>query len=99
MPRISIQHEPGKTTIRVHGDFVFEINREYRDAYQRDPSTDAFFVDLHATGYMDSAGLGMLIQLRDYAGGNDAQVTLTGMNDTIRTILNVANFSRLFRFA
>jgi len=45
---------------------------------------------------MDSAGLGMLIQLRDFAGGQAASIRLVGLNDTIRTILNVANFSRLF---
>jgi anti-anti-sigma factor len=96
MSRISIRQEDNTTTITVHGDFVFDVNREFRDAYQSSPATDRFVVDLKDTAYMDSAGLGMLIQLRDYAGGQAASIRLVGLNDTLRTILNVANFGRLF---
>jgi anti-anti-sigma factor len=96
MSRISVEQEDNTTTITVQGDFVFDVNREFRDAYQASPPTNAFVVDLKDTAYMDSAGLGMLIQLRDFAGGQAASIRLVGLNDTIRTILNVANFSRLF---
>lgn len=97
MPSISVSREENTTTIAVHGDFVFGLNREFREAYQASPPTNRFVVDLTDTAYMDSAGLGMLIQLRAFAGGQSARIRLVGLNDTIRTILTVANFSRLFR--
>ena len=54
-------------------------------------------VDLSGADYMDSAGLGMLLRLREYAGGDKADITVTGSNSTIRTILDVANFGLLFK--
>jgi anti-anti-sigma factor len=96
MSRISVKTSENKTTITVNGDFVFDVNRHFREAYQQAPASNSFVIDLANTGYMDSAGLGMLIQLRDYAGGEQARIALVGLNDTIRTILNVANFGRLF---
>ena len=80
-------------------DFVFDVNREFREAYRQSPADRSFVVDLSRSSYMDSAGLGMLIQLRDYAGGGQARIRLTGVNDTIRSILSVANFERLFEIA
>lgn len=76
---------------------MFDRNREFRDAYTDLPSSTAFTIDLRQTGYMDSAGLGMLIQLRAIAGQDSARTRLTGVNATIRTILEVANFGRLFK--
>ena len=99
MARVSTQTESHQTTITVDGDFVFDVNREFREAYRQAPADRNFVVDLSKAPYMDSAGLGMLIQLRDYAGSGKARVRLTGVNDTIRNILNVANFERLFDIA
>jgi anti-anti-sigma factor len=97
MQNISIRRDGHEATIAIHGDFVFAVNREFRDAYQALPPRTHFTVDFRQTNYIDSAGLGMLVQLREHAGGEAANVRLTGINDTIRNILDVANFSRLFR--
>ena len=61
--------------ITVEGDLTFASNRLFRDAYQAYQNT-RFTVDLTRATYMDSAGLGMLIRLRDHAGGDRAKVTL-----------------------
>jgi anti-anti-sigma regulatory factor len=39
----------------------------------------------------------MLIQLREFAGQDSVRIRLTGVNETIRTVLDVADFGRLFR--
>lgn len=83
--------------IVVRGSFVFDINKEFRAVYRSLPAGTAVVVDLAATDYIDSAGLGMLIRLRDYAGGTDDAVTLHAANATVRKILEVANFARLFK--
>jgi hypothetical protein len=38
----------------------------------------------------------MLLQLREYAGGDSSRITISGASPTIRSILEIANFSRLF---
>jgi hypothetical protein len=40
----------------------------------------------------------MLLLLRQYAGGDHAQVTLARPSPSVRKILSIANFHRLFRF-
>ena len=96
MTKISVSSEGRTSTLTINGDFVFDINREFREAYQQCSPKNRFIVDMKHTGYMDSAGLGMLIQLREFAGGDDASILLIGLNETVRTILTVANFGRLF---
>jgi hypothetical protein len=39
----------------------------------------------------------MLIQLREFAGQDSVRIRPTGVNETIRTVLDVADFGRLFR--
>lgn len=97
MGRVQVTREGREATIRIDGDFVFDMNREFREAYKDLSASTSFTIDLRQTSYMDSAGLGMLIQLREFAGQDSARIRLTGVNETIRTILDVANFGRLFK--
>ncbi|MCB1772094.1 MAG: STAS domain-containing protein [Gammaproteobacteria bacterium] len=97
MSRITFSNTDGRTHLAIHGNFVFDLNREFRKAYSQSPPGQPVTVDLSDSTYMDSAGLGMLIRLREHAGNREDSVTLTGANDAIRTILNVANFGQLFR--
>ena len=96
MADIHTEQLSDRVVIRIRGDFTFDINREFREAYQAYPPGSRFEVDLSQTRYMDSAGLGMLIRLREHAASNGAPVTLSGAAATVHTILDVANFSRLF---
>lgn len=96
MSNVSLSQHEGTSVLSIHGAFVFDINRDFRQAYRAiDPGTSVL-VDLSRTSYIDSAGLGMLIKLREHIGGGQPLVTLRGANDTVHTILTVANFGRLF---
>ena len=97
MTSISIEDREGIKRINVHGDFVFDVNKAFRAAYESLPPGRPVTVDLSGASYIDSAGLGMLLRLREHAGGTPNAVTLAGGNATIKTILNVANFQQLFR--
>ena len=99
MASISLSTAGDAATVTIQGNFTFDLNREFRNAYQKIPKNLPVTVDLSKATYIDSAGLGMLIRLRDHAGGDTRAVRLTGANDTIRNILEVANFGRLFTIA
>ena len=45
---------------------------------------------------MDSSALGMLLLLREFAGGDDADIQLVSPNAEIRNVLDIANFGKLF---
>lgn len=97
MSAVQIQQHANSVVLRVVGEFTFSINREFREAYKSHPDADSFTVDLSQASYMDSAGLGMLVQLRDFAGGTPEAVSIAGANGVIKNILEVANFNKLFR--
>ena len=58
----------------------------------------AYVVDLSNTEYLDSSALGMLLLLREHAGGENANIEITQASADVRKILDVANFSKLFKF-
>ena len=84
-------------TIAIQGRFDFGAHQEFRDAYERVEGTPKRYqVDLQGTTYLDSSALGMLLLLRDHAGGDDAEVRVTNSNSDVRKILAISNFDKLF---
>lgn len=84
-------------TIRVDGRFDFSAHQEFREAYEAvTDDISQFVVDLGSTSYLDSSALGMLLLLRDHAGGDTAQVKIVNCNDDVRKILTISNFEQLF---
>lgn len=96
MSQIALSSDNGAYKIVIAGKFTFDRNTEFRVAYKQVPANHPITVDLSRTDYMDSAGLGMLVRLREHAGSGRTAITLAGANPTIRNILDVANFDRLF---
>jgi len=88
----------GKTlTIRIDGRFDFSSHQAFRDAYENgDRQVADYVVDMEETTYLDSSALGMLLLLRDYAGGDSARISITNCNDDVRRILAISNFEQLF---
>lgn len=84
-------------TITIDGRFDFAQHKAFRDAYKEvDPKSMKFLVDLSNASYLDSSALGMLLLLREFAGGDPARVTIGGCRDDVRRVLKIANFERLF---
>lgn len=84
-------------TIKVSGRFDFSMHHIFIDSYQHYPKGEKrFVVDLGETEYMDSSAMGMLLQLRDYAVQDGERIKLINTNDTVRKILGIANFNKLF---
>ena len=83
--------------ITIQGRFDFEMHQEFRGAYRDTRGAGMrYVVDLSRTEYMDSSALGMLLLLREHAGGESANVHITGASEGVRKVLDIANFGRLF---
>lgn len=87
----------GSVTIKISGRLDFRQQQELRQAYEGHPRAQRYIIDLGATEYMDSAGCGMLLVLRDFAGGDKADITLVHANPDIRKTLTMLQFHRLFK--
>lgn len=90
----------GKTlTIVVTGRFDFSAHQEFRQAYEKvNEHPKHFIVDLKGTTYLDSSALGMLLLLRDHAGGDHSDVHLINVTPDVQKILAISNFDKLFKF-
>jgi anti-anti-sigma factor len=85
-------------TIAIKGRFDFALQKDFRSSYENVAASN-YVVDLRNTEYMDSSALGMLLMMREHAGGNSAKITLKNCSQDIKTILSVANFHSLFNIA
>lgn len=93
------QNNGSTTMIRVSGRFDYKIHQDFREAYRHCPQRTSFIVDLGGTEYIDSSALGMLMVLREHAGGEQAAVRIQNCSTHVRKILQIAHFERFFEVA
>lgn len=86
--------------ISIEGRFDFSAHQDFRNAYERvDGNPRRYRVDLSDANYLDSSALGMLLLLRDHAGGDNARIKLVNCRPDVRKILAISNFEQLFEIA
>ena len=87
-------------TINIEGRFDFSSHQDFRRSYEGLSAKPASYkVDMNATSYLDSSALGMLLLLRDYAGGDNADISIVNCNDDVKKILSISNFEQLFKIS
>jgi len=87
-------------TISVAGRFDFSSHQAFREAYENLPvKAKSYVIDLHEATYLDSSALGMLLLLRDYAGGDSARIHIEHCNSDVKKILTISNFEQLFKIS
>lgn len=95
----SVTVADGKATIKLQGRFDFNAHREFREVVDKamEGSVREVLVDLSGVDYLDSSALGMLLMLRDKAKTAAREVALTNCSGAVKQVLDIANFSKLFR--
>jgi len=84
-------------TIAVQGRFDFSALQLFRNSYEKiTPKPKKFIIDLNESDYLDSSALGMLLALRDYAGGDSASISIVNCNPDIKKILIITKLDELF---
>lgn len=84
-------------SIFIEGRFDFSSHQCFCTSYESvSPSPEQYIVDMKATTYLDSSALGMLLLLRDHAGGDHAKISIVHCNEDVRKILTISNFEQLF---
>lgn len=88
-----------KASLTINGRFDFSIHRDFRTNYEQILGTSGvreLDVDMKSVDYVDSSALGMLLLLREKALAQNIQLKLVGTQNSVRQVLEVANFGRLF---
>ena len=95
----SLASQDGKQlVVKVQGRFDFSSLQLFRNAYENiSPKPQAYVVDLEESDYLDSSALGMLLALRDYAGGDSADIKITNCNPDVKKILVITKLDELFK--
>lgn len=88
-----------RAVIKLEGRFDFNAHREFREAVEKAMQPDGIkdiHVDLGNVAYLDSSALGMLLMLRDKAHAKSRTVTLANCRGSVKQVLEIANFGKLF---
>lgn len=89
----------GQAQLSLAGSFDFNAHQDFRKAYDQaleDASVKELNLNFAQVDYLDSSALGMLLILRDKVGEKGKQIVLSGLRGTIKQVLDVANFGKLF---
>lgn len=93
----SISQDGTELTISVQGRFDFSSLQTFRNAYEIDechPKT--YVIDLKESDYLDSSALGMLLALRDHAGGDSADIRVVNCTPDVKKIFMITKLDELF---
>jgi len=96
---ISSKWHPTSNTLELvmEEKFSHSIYPEFKDAYKSQVVEEITIkIDMSKVNVMDSAALGMLIQLRQYVDKLNGQVILSNPQEAVRSVLKNAQFEKLF---
>ncbi|PCK08465.1 MAG: anti-anti-sigma factor [Alteromonadaceae bacterium] len=84
--------------ISIAGRFDASCLEEFRKSFEDDNSggLKSYVVDLSETIHLDSSALGMLLVLRDHAGGDKADITIDNCSPEVKKIFTISSFEQLF---
>ena len=100
--RTSTMVSNGKAVVRLQGRFDFSAHRELRDScgtLLAQEDVRELQLDMGELEYMDSSALGMLLLLKERADAASKRVALQNCKGTVRQILDIANFGKIFSIA
>lgn len=84
-------------TIQISGAFDFKLRTAFRHAYQNESAKSRFIIDFKEVSSIDSAAFGMLLTLREFSGGDTANITLTQCRPHIHEVFRFSKFYQLFK--
>lgn len=100
MPVSVKSHGDGnKFEIVIQGRFDFNDHSAFRETYKDKSPTAEYLVNMSQAQYLDSSALGMLLLLREHAGGEKAHISIVNVPAEIMKILKISNFDSLFKIA
>ncbi|NII09235.1 STAS domain-containing protein [Oleiagrimonas sp. C23AA] len=95
---MTVEHDTERDCLTLHLQerFDFSVHRAFHDACLGSKQARSYVIDLEGVTAMDSAALGMLLLLRENAGGDNADIRIVNAGPELRNTLRVAGFEKLF---
>ena len=105
--RASSERQPAGPTVTRRGDvvlldvgeqLVIRGRQDLRDAVvqQLEKGEKKFVIDFSRTGYIDSAGLGVLIAISKQVNAQGGELVLSNLNEDLRSLMQLTKLDTLF---
>lgn len=91
--------EGARGRLSLQGRFDFHSHRDFRSAYEtmfENSAVRELEIDFGQVDYLDSSALGMLLLLKEKSESSGRAVVLSGLQGTVKQVLDIANFGKLF---
>ena len=97
----SITKRGDTVVVDVEGQLVVGNRQELKQAVLEEVERGErkFIIDFSRTGYIDSAGLGILVSVSKKVRESGGELRLTNLNDDLRTLFELTKLDVLFQFA
>jgi len=82
-------------TIVLDKHFDFDTVADFRTAYTNTEGA-RYIIDFRSTDYMDSSGLGMLLNMRRFLGDGSVPIELINCRPQIKRVLSISRFESIF---
>lgn len=84
-------------TISIQGRFDFGSLQLFRNAYEnQEAQPKQYVIDLKESEYLDSSALGMLLALRDHAGGDSSNIKIVNCKPDVKKVFVITKLNELF---
>lgn len=94
---VSKDSSGNEVNIVIKGRFDFSMNSEFRKILSDDDCNGSKYnIDMGAVEDLDSSALGMLLLLREKAGGDASNIVIARCRPDIVEMLKMANFQTMF---
>jgi len=97
--QVVTEESGGRQVLKLSGRFDFHSHREFRAAYEKALATAGvreIEINFAGVDYLDSSALGMLLLLREKGDASGKQVILAELKGTVKQVLDIANFGKIF---
>ena len=93
-----VSREGDVVLLNIGEQLVIRGRQEFRDVVlqELEKGERKFVVDFARTGYIDSAGLGVLISISKQIRAEGGELTLTNLNDDLRSLFHLTKLDTLF---
>ena len=93
----TINSDSSQRTVSLNGRLTFSDHDVFREITQAlgEPGPGKCSVDLSGLEFIDSAGLGLLLLVKEAAQENNISISLTGASDQVAKMLDITKFNEL----
>jgi len=92
----NVTDEGNSVLITITGKFDVYLHHDFRACYRNENPKAAYTLDFSGTESLDSSALGIILLLREFAGGENSNISIRGCNENIKKIFKYTSFDKLF---